>query len=102
MKVYLSLPVMGRNINEVRRHSDLVKAALSRRGHEVVSPLDVYCGDNPAYEDSLCYGLRVMMDCDSVCFCDGWEQSCECRIEHDVAMRFKAHGKKDFKIMYED
>lgn len=33
--------------------------------------------------------------------CNGWEQSCGCNIEHDVAMRFKAHGIKDFKIMYE-
>lgn len=101
LKVYVSLPITGRRLSDARQHADMVRAALSRKGHDVVTPFDVYHGENPVYEDYLCNDLRVMLGCDAVCFCDGWEQSCGCNIEHDTAMRFKAHGRKDLKIMYE-
>ncbi|MCM1369847.1 MAG: DUF4406 domain-containing protein [Candidatus Amulumruptor caecigallinarius] len=101
MKIYISVPITGRERKDFTGHSDRVKAALSRQGHVPVSPLDVYAGRKPSYEDYICCDLRAMLDCDAVFFCEGWEQSCGCNIEHDVAMRFKAHGKKDFRIMYE-
>ena len=100
-KIYLSLPITGLDIKKVREKADLIKAKLSREGHDVVSPFDVHAGNKPTYEDYICYDLRAMLDCDAILFCEGWEKSCGCNIEHDVAMRFKAHGKKDFKIMYE-
>lgn len=101
MNIYISVPISGRPIEEARNHADLVKSALSRKGHTATTPFDVYAGKNPTYEDYICYDLRAMLECDAVYFCGGWEQSCGCNIEHDVAMRFKAHEKKDFKIMYE-
>lgn len=100
MKIYISLPITN-NEKEARHKADLMKAALSRKGHTPVSPFDIYPGKNPTYEDYICYDLRAMFDCDGILFCDGWDKSCGCNIEHDVAMRFKAHGRKDFKIMYE-
>lgn len=100
-KIYISLPISGLDIQKVREKADLIKAKLSREGYDVVSPFDIYIGKNPSYEDYICYDLRAMLDCDGIIFCEGWEKSCGCNIEHEVAMRFKAHGKKDFKIMYE-
>ena len=97
----MSLPITGRQLSEARQHADLVKAALSRNGHEAVTPFDVCHGKNPSYEDYICDDLRAMLDCDAVCFCDGWERSCGCTIEHNVVFRFKAHGRKDFKVIYE-
>ncbi len=102
MKIYISIPISGRSGEEVMRKADNIKAALSRQGHSPVSPFDIYAGRKAVYEDYICHDLRAMLDCDAVFFCIGWEESCGCNIEHDVAMRFKAHGKKDFKIMYED
>ena len=101
MTIYISLPITDVGTAKAREKADLIKAKLSREGHSPVSPFDIYAGKNPAYEDFICCDLRAMLDCDSIIFCDGWEHSCGCGIEHDVAMRFKAHGKKDFKIMYE-
>lgn len=102
MRVYISLPISGRPRQEAMQAADRVKAALSRAGHIPVSPFDIYAGNEPTYEDFICHDLRAMMDCDAVYFCTGWEKSCGCNVEHDVAMRFKAHGKKDLKIMYEE
>lgn len=100
MKVYISLPITGNEI-KARQKADLTKAALSRKGFTPVSPFEVNAGKNPTYEDYICADLRVMLDCDAICFCEGWEKSLGCNIEHDVAMRYKAYGRKDFKIIYE-
>lgn len=102
MKIYISIPISGFSIAKVREHADRIKSALSKKGYRAISPFDIYAGKNPQYEDYICSDLRAMLDCDAVYFCDGWEQSCGCNVEHDIAMRFKAHGRKDFKIMYED
>lgn len=100
-KIYISLPISGLDIHKVREKADLIKAKLSREGYTPVSPFDVYAGKDPTYEDYICYDLLAMLGCDAIYFCKGWNLSCGCNIEHDVAMRFKAHNKKDFKLMYE-
>lgn len=99
-RIYISIPISA-NPAKAREKANLIKAKLSREGHIPVNPFEINAGMNPTYEDYICYDLRAMLDCDAILFCDGWEKSCGCNIEHDVAMRFKAHGKKDFKIMYE-
>lgn len=101
MKIYISIPISGYDIDKVREHADFVKMALSRKGYKPVTPFDIYAGKNPTYEDYICHDLRAMLDCDAIYFCQGWEHSCGCGVEHDTAMRFKAYHKKDFKIMYE-
>jgi hypothetical protein len=102
MKIYVSIPITGFNEKKVRERADMVKARLSRDGNAVVTPFEVYAGKHPTYDDYICCDLRAMLDCDAVYFCDGWEQSTGCNIEHEVVMRYKAHGKKDFKVMYEN
>lgn len=100
-KIYISLPISGLDIQKVRERADLIKARLSREGYEVVSPFEVYSGKNPTYEDHICYDLLAMLGCDAIYFCHGWQLSCGCNIEHDVAINYKKFGRKDFKIMYE-
>ena len=101
LRIYISIPVTGQERKAMEK-ADLIKARLSREGHTPVNPLNIYAGHNPTYEDHICYDLRAMLGCDAILFCKGWENSCGCNIEHDVAMRFKAYGRKDFKIMYEE
>lgn len=100
LKIYISLPITGQE-KEAREKADRIKAALSKKGYKAVSPFDIYAGKDPSYEDHICQDLRAMLSCDAVYFCEGWEHSCGCGIEHDVVMRFKAYGKKVFKVMYE-
>lgn len=96
MKIYLSIPISGHDEMEVREHADLMKSALSRAGHEVVNPFDIYAGNNPAYADYLCADLRALADCDAIFLCDGWQFSRGCRIERTFAEEF---GKQ---VMYEN
>lgn len=95
MKIYISIPISGHNVDEVREHADLVKAMLSRAGHTVVNPFDIYAGKTPSYADYLCCDLRALADCDAIFLCKGWQYSRGCRIERTFAEEF---GKQ---VMYE-
>ena len=88
MKIYISIPISGHDEIEVREHADLVKSTLSRVGHEVVNPFDIYAGKNPTYADYLCADLRAMADCDAIFLCSGWQFSRGCRIERTFAEEF--------------
>lgn len=83
MKIYISLPITGHP--EARNHADLVKAALSRAGHDPVSPFDIPAGKNPDYFDHLCADLRALADCDAIYLCKGWQFSRGCRTEATFA-----------------
>lgn len=102
MKVYLSIPISNLDLTAQREKADLIKARLSREGHEVVSPFDIYAGKNPTYADHICCDLRAMIDCDAVYMCKGWHSSCGCHIEYETAVNLKRFGKKNFKFIYEE
>lgn len=88
MKVYISLPISGRDIDEARQQADRAAAQLSRMGHRPVNPFNIYAGKNPTYADHLCSDLRALIDCDAIMLCEGWEESRGCRIEAKVAVEF--------------
>lgn len=85
MKIYISLPISGRPLEEARNEADLIKARLSRVGHTPVSPFNIYAGKNPTWKDHICCDLRALADCDAIILCEGWEESRGCNIEHDFA-----------------
>lgn len=101
MKIYISIPISGKDPQKTREQADLMAQSLSRQGHTPVNPFNICAGKNPTYEDHICYDLHAMLDCDAIIFCKGWENSCGCNTEHAVATTFNAHGKKNFKIIYE-
>lgn len=101
MKVYISIPITGHDEKKQREKADLVKGRLSRYGHEVVSPFEIYCGKNPSYEDYICADLRALMDCDAVYFCEGWGKSVGCCIEKAVAEIYSKRKKRPIKLIFE-
>lgn len=94
-KIYISIPITGHDEKRVREHADLVKAALSRAGHDPVNPFEIYHGKNPDYADYLCEDLRALAACDAIYLCNGWQFSRGCRIEANFAQEF------DKEVMYE-
>ncbi|MBD5307618.1 MAG: DUF4406 domain-containing protein [Bacteroides sp.] len=99
-KIYISLPITGQ-LESARQKAEAMAHKLSREGWEPINPFDVYAGKNPTYEDYLCYDIRVLMRCDAVLFCTGWEGSLGCCIEHDIATRYNQFRPGSFKIYYE-
>lgn len=88
MRIYISIPITGHDEQKQREHADLMKSALSRAGHEVTTPFEVYAGKNPAYEDHICHDLLALSRCDGIFLCKGWQFSKGCRIESYFAKEF--------------
>lgn len=100
MKIYISLPISGVE-EKAREQADKIKLTISDAGHEPVSPFDINIEKKePNYFDHICADLRVMMDCDAICFSEHWITSCGCQIEFDVARILINHWKKKFKAYY--
>ena len=94
MTIYISLPITGQE-QEAREKADLTKAMLSRAGHKVITPFEVYAGKNPDYKDHIAFGIRALLDCDAIYLCDGWQLSKGCRLEAEAARIYK------LRIMHE-
>lgn len=94
MTIYISLPITGQE-QKAREKADLTKAMLSRAGHKVITPFEVYAGKNPVYKDYICCDLRALLDCDAIYLCEGWQFSQGCQLEAEAARIYK------LQIMYE-
>lgn len=96
MKVYLSIPITGKDEKKQREKADKIKLALSKAGHEPVNPFDIMPGKkNPDWFDYMCSDLRELDKCDAIYLCKGWQQSKGCRLERFYA---EEHGKR---LMFE-
>lgn len=101
MKVFIAVPLEGRKYEDARHEADLVKAALSRKGHIPVSPFDIYAGKDADYNDTLTIHLRAALECDCIFLCVGWGNSPICCTIFDAAKNLNRAGDgKKYKIMY--
>ncbi len=86
-KIYISLPITGRDFDEVESEILYVSGVLEREGYHVVTPIDF--GVNPdldkPYHELLGNDIKALMECDDICLCPGWEKSKGCQLEHFAA-----------------
>ena len=85
MKVYISLPITGHDIEEVEARCIFAKAVLERKGHTPVSPLDIDHSDPDFYEAVIGTDITALLCCDAVVFLDGWRESKGCTLAHAAA-----------------
>lgn len=114
-KIYISLPITGRDFDEVESEILYVSGVLEREGYHVVTPIDFDVNpdlDKP-YHELLGNDIKALMECDEICLCPGWEKSKGCQLEHFAAklwdkeiMEFeKLKNKEDMeekKLNYEE
>ena len=93
MKVYISLPITGRDIHEVRCRIDRTKALLQQHGHIPVSPLDLEVNPDltQPYATLLGRDISALLECEAVLFLDGYTASRGCLLEMEAA---QIYGKK--------
>lgn len=91
LKFYLSFPITGRELKDVKVYAKRLKMAWEKKGYEVVSPFEVteqYDGikDGPDYY-AYCMGkcVEAIMKCDGIIMCKDWFYSKGCRLEYNVA-----------------
>ena len=85
MKVYISLPITGHDLTEVRRRAEEAKQLLTGMDHEPVSPLDVSPNHDATYAEHIGRDIAALLGCDAVLFLDGWQESKGCTLEHAAA-----------------
>lgn len=85
MKIYISIPITGQDIEQVEARLIFAKAVLERKGHTPVSPLDVSDNPDASYAEHMGRDISALLDCDAVVFLDGWEESKGCALEHAAA-----------------
>ena len=90
-KVYISIPISGKDITEVKLHLDIVKNGLVSNGYETVTPFDVSPDSNASYAEHMGRDIQALLECDAVYFCRGWQDSKGCQAEYEVA---KIYGKQ--------
>lgn len=64
MKVYISLPITGKDIEEQKRHAWDVASFLLTAGHTPVSPFNNGLDANASHEEHMRADIRMLLDCD--------------------------------------
>lgn len=90
MKIYISLPISGRDIDAVRAEINMAKVTLKELGYSSVSPLEIE-HKSTDYYTILGEDITEILRCDGIYLCKGWVFSNGCNTEYEIA---KQWGKK--------
>lgn len=84
--VYISLPITGKDLKEVRQHIAEVRTMLHEKGCMSLSPLGM-SGWEPgqSWEWYMVRCIDMMRHCDAIYLCKGWEESRGCNMEKEYA-----------------
>lgn len=85
-KCYISIPITGRDIDEVKKEIEKYKTSLRRRGYSPVSPFDREVDFNATHEQHMREDFKLLLDCDAILMACNWGQSVGCRAELNVAL----------------
>ena len=86
MKVYISLPITGNDIEEVEANCIYASGVIQRKGHTPVSPFEVSSDPDATYAEHIGTDITALLACDAVVFLDGYEYSKGCRLEYEAAV----------------
>lgn len=85
MKIYISLPITGHDIEKVEASCIYASGVIQAKGHTPVSPLDVSPDPDATYAEHMGNDIEALLCCDAVLFLDGWRTSKGCRLENAAA-----------------
>lgn len=85
-KCYISLPITGRNFNEVGERIAEMKRNLECQEYIPVSPFDREVDFNASHAEHMRADFKLLLDCDYILMGWGWEYSAGCRAELNAAM----------------
>lgn len=88
IKIYISLPITGHDIEEVKSRAKAIKRDLSSEWSEVITPFDVCPEQDLPYSFYMGRDIEALLNCDAVFFTKDWESSRGCRLEHAAAEIF--------------
>lgn len=84
-KIYISLPISGRDIKKVEMECCLASTRIKEFGLKPVSPLDVSPDTESSYAEHIGRDITAMLGCDGALFLKGWDNSKGCALEMEAA-----------------
>jgi hypothetical protein len=96
MRIYISIPITGRNNAEVHIQVDAIKHKLQKEGYTVVAPFDI-CPANSELKYHECMGKDIaeLLKCDGIYMGAGWRKSRGCQAEYEIARIYNINIIKD-------
>ena len=92
---FISVPMNGRSVNDIRKQVDEVKELLKKAFKndiiEIVSPVGLSEGNTNVLSrlEMLGNSIGKMNEADVIIFADGWNEAPGCRVEKTVAYESK-------------
>lgn len=86
MKIYLSMPVTGYDVDERMEFANIIKNKFTNDIHEVVTPFDTIPDNaNMTWEECMKICINELTKCDAILLSHDWMKSKGCRVENLVA-----------------
>lgn len=101
-RMYLSLPITGRNIEKVKAYAKKIKEEWVKKGFDVVTPFEIVTDDNATYEYCMGKDITVLLKCDGIILCYDWFTSKGCRLECYAAQVYEKKIKIDSTLYEKD
>lgn len=88
MKIYISLPITGYDLQERKQYAESVKNRLQQiyPDGEIITPFDVNPDPTLPYEELIGKDIAALLTCDMVYECKGSSHSKGCRLERYAAL----------------
>lgn len=88
MKIYLSIPITGHDIEEVKARAAKLKQLLTSSWNEVITPFDVCQEKDKPYSYYMGRDIEALLECDAIFMAEGWQNSKGCTLEYNAAMLY--------------
>lgn len=89
MKIYISLPISGRPMDEVRNESEKTKAKIEELGHG--QPAGRVPRPRRPYSEHMGKDISALLECDAIVLLEGFLVSRGCLLEKEAARIYGKH-----------
>ncbi len=85
MRIYISLPISGLNLEKCKARANEVKRMIERKGHKAITPFDVCPEPDKPYSHYMGRDIEALLESDAIIRCAGWSNSKGCHLESECA-----------------
>ena len=94
-KLYISLPISGRDLEDVKRRANTLKDSVESEEYIPVTPFDICPDSTLPYSELMGRDIAGLLECDAILFDYDWNESRGCRAEMAIA---QIYNKRIYKI----
>lgn len=84
MRVYVSIPISGKDYDTQKELAEKVRVRLESEGHQVVTPFEIITDRNTPIHLAMGKDIEALLTCDAAVFLDGWNESKGCMLERSA------------------